>query len=115
MPLETHNENFQCTQIFSSNSLATRARTRKLHSIILNLDEISLTKLLLYGDSEYANKVNKKDIISFCKFRPLYKAVWRLTDVTLFLNLCLLAISLSFCKCKFYALRFYILCLVTWT
>ena len=33
---------------------------RKLDSNILNLDEISLTKLLLYGDSKYENKVNKK-------------------------------------------------------
>ena len=31
----------------------------KLDSKILNLDEISFTKLLLYGDSKYENKVNK--------------------------------------------------------
>ena len=68
MPLETHNENFQCTQIFSSNSLATRARTRKLHSIILNLDEISLTKLLLYGDSKYENNVDKKILLASINF-----------------------------------------------
>ena len=34
---------------------------RKLDSSILNLDEISLTKLLLYGDSKFENKVNKVD------------------------------------------------------
>ena len=35
---------------------------RKRDSNMLNLDEISLTmtKLLLYGDSKYENKVNKK-------------------------------------------------------
>ena len=32
---------------------------RKLDSNILNLDEISLTKLFLYGDSKCKNKVNK--------------------------------------------------------
>ena len=31
-----------------------------IDSNILNLDEISLTKLLLYGDSKYENKLNKK-------------------------------------------------------
>ena len=33
---------------------------RKVGSNILNLDEISLTELLLYGDSKYENNVNKK-------------------------------------------------------
>ena len=37
---------------------------RKLDSSILNLDEISLTKLLLYGDSKFENKVNKKILAS---------------------------------------------------
>ena len=47
---------------------------RKLDSKILNLDEISLTKLLLYWDSKYENNVNKR-IISFYKFHTLYKAI----------------------------------------
>ena len=37
---------------------------RKVDSNILNLDEISLTKLLLYGDSKYENKVNKKILLA---------------------------------------------------
>ena len=37
---------------------------RKLDSNILSLDEISLTKLLLYGDSKYENKVNKKTLLA---------------------------------------------------
>ena len=41
---------------------------RKLDSNILNLDEISLTKLLLYGDSKYENKVNKKVLLASINF-----------------------------------------------
>ena len=37
---------------------------RKLYSNIPNLDEISLTKLLLYGDRKYENNVNKKILAS---------------------------------------------------
>ena len=40
----------------------------KLDSNILNLDEISLTKLLLYGDSKYENNVNKKIILASINF-----------------------------------------------
>ena len=40
----------------------------KLDSNILNLDEISLTKLLLYGDGEYRNKVNKKILLDSINF-----------------------------------------------
>ena len=36
----------------------------KLDSSILNLDEISLTKLLLYGDSKFENNVNKKILLA---------------------------------------------------
>ena len=36
----------------------------KLDSSILNLDEISLTKLLLYGESKYENNVNKKILLA---------------------------------------------------
>ena len=39
---------------------------RKRHSNILDLDEISLTKLLSNDHSKYENKVN--DIISFINF-----------------------------------------------
>ena len=35
---------------------------RNLDSNILNLYEIYLTKLLLYGDIKYVNKVNKKTL-----------------------------------------------------
>ena len=41
---------------------------RKLDSNILNLDEISLSKLLLYGDSKYKNKVNKKILLVSINF-----------------------------------------------
>ena len=41
---------------------------RKLDSNILNLDEISLTKLLLYGDSKYENNVNKKILLASINF-----------------------------------------------
>ena len=41
---------------------------RKLDSSILNLDEISLTKLLLNGDSKLENKVNKKTLLASINF-----------------------------------------------
>ena len=37
---------------------------RKLDSSILNPDEISLTKLLLYRDRKLKNKVNKKILLA---------------------------------------------------
>ena len=40
----------------------------KLDSSILNLDEISLTKLLLYGDSKFENKVNKNILLASINF-----------------------------------------------
>ena len=40
----------------------------KLDSNILNLDEISLTKLLLYGDSKYENNVNKNILLASINF-----------------------------------------------
>ena len=82
---------------------------RKLHSNILNVDEISLTKLLLYGESKYENNVNKK-IISFYKFHSLYKAIWGSTDVTFFLNInvCLQFFFPFGCVCfTLYAFVFY--------
>ena len=68
----------------------------KLNSKILNQDEISLTKLLLNGDSKYKNNVDKKDNISFHKFHTLYKVIRRPTDATFFLNIYLLGIFLFF-------------------
>ena len=41
---------------------------RKLDCSILNLDEISLTKLLLYGDSKFENKVNKNVLLASINF-----------------------------------------------
>ena len=41
---------------------------RKVDSNILNLDEISLTKLLLYGDSKYENDVNKNILLASINF-----------------------------------------------
>ena len=82
---------------------------RTLDSSIFNLDGISFAKFLLYGDGKFKNKVKKK---RFYKCRTLYKAIWRPTDLRFFLNTYLLAIALSFC---FYALRFYISWLITWT
>ena len=44
-------------------------KLRKLDSPdVLNLDKISLTKLLLCGDSEYENNVNKKILLAFINF-----------------------------------------------
>ena len=40
----------------------------KLDSSILNVDEISLTKLVLYGDSKFENKVNKKILLGSTNF-----------------------------------------------
>ena len=40
----------------------------KLDSNILNLDEISLTKFLLYGDSKYENKANKTTLLVSINF-----------------------------------------------
>ena len=40
----------------------------KLDSSILNLNEISLTKLLLYDDSKFKNKVNKKILLASINF-----------------------------------------------
>ena len=40
---------------------------RQLDSSILNLDE-TLTKLLLYGDSKFENKVNKKILLASINF-----------------------------------------------
>ena len=81
---------------------------------ILNLDEISWTKLLLHGDSKYENKVNKKILLASVNF-VLSTKRFEGRFVTFFLNICLLVISLSVCLCTFYALRFYTLCLITWT
>ena len=41
---------------------------RKLDSNILNLDEISLMKLLLHGDSKYENNLNKKILLASINF-----------------------------------------------
>ena len=41
---------------------------RKLDSNILNLDEISVPKLLLYGDSKYENNVTKKILLASINF-----------------------------------------------
>ena len=40
----------------------------KFDSNILNLDEISLTKFILYGESKYENKVNKKILLASINF-----------------------------------------------
>ena len=40
----------------------------KFDSNILNLDEISLTKFILYGESKYENKVNKKTLLASINF-----------------------------------------------
>ena len=43
-------------------------KTRKTASNILNLDQISLTKLILFGDSKYENKVNKNILLASINF-----------------------------------------------
>ena len=54
--------NFITTRINLMNKL------HKLDSIFLNLDEISLTKWLLYGGSKFENKVNKKISLASINF-----------------------------------------------
>ena len=41
---------------------------RNLDSKIVNLDEISLTKLLFFDDTKYENKVNKKMLLASINF-----------------------------------------------
>ena len=41
---------------------------RKVDSSILNLDEISLSKLLLYGDGKFENKVKEKILLASINF-----------------------------------------------
>ena len=59
---------FLCCQ----NSITPRTipmnKTRKTASNILNLDQISLTKLILFGDSKYENKVNKNILLVSINF-----------------------------------------------
>ena len=59
---------FLCCQ----NSITPRTipmnKTRKTASNILNLDQISLTKLILFGDSKYENKVNKNILLASINF-----------------------------------------------
>ena len=48
----------------------------KLDFNIFNLDEISLIKLLLYGNNKYEKaKTKQEDILSFYKFHPFKKAI----------------------------------------
>ena len=59
---------------------------RKLDSKILNPDEISLTELLLYGDSKYKNKANKNILLTSINFvlsRKRFKGqlIWRLYQI----------------------------------
>ena len=59
---------------------------RKLDSNILNLDEISLTKLLLYSDSKYENNVNKKILFASTNFILSTKRIeghlmWRFSQI----------------------------------
>ena len=41
---------------------------RKIHSNIFNLDELSLTKFLLYSDTKYKINVNKKILLASIDF-----------------------------------------------
>ena len=49
----------------------------KLYYNILHIDELFVTKLLLYGDSKYRNKVNKKILLALQILR---------SDMTFFLK-----------------------------
>ena len=61
LEIESTSHFFLCCQNFITPRTNLMNELRKLDSSILNLDEISLTKLLLYGDSKFENKVNKVD------------------------------------------------------
>ena len=70
---------------------------RKLDSNFLNLDEISQTKLHLYGYGKYENNVNKKILLASINFILSTKRCERPPDVTFFLNICLLTIFPFIC------------------
>ena len=45
----------------------------KFDSNILNLDDTCSTKLLLYGDSKYENKINENILLASINFIPSIK------------------------------------------
>ena len=100
---------FLCCQNFITPRTNLMNEFRKLYSNFLNLDEISQTKLHLYGYGKYENNVNKKILLASINFILSTKRCERPPDLTFFLNICLLAIFPSFYLCIFYALRFCIL------
>ena len=60
LEIESTSNFFLRCQNFMTPSTNLMNELRKLDSSVLNLDEISLPKLLLYGDSKFGNKINKK-------------------------------------------------------
>ena len=72
----------------------------QLDSSILNLNEISLTKLLLYGDSKFENKVNKKILasINFLLSTKQFEGqlIWRFSQVYVCLQFLLFVHILHF-------------------
>ena len=59
---------FLCCQNFITPRTIPMNKTRQTASNILNLDQISLTKLILFGDSKYENKVNKNILLASINF-----------------------------------------------
>ena len=66
---------------------------------------------------KYKNKVKKKNIMNFILYKnlKLKVAIWKPTDVILFLDICLLTISLSFCLCKIYIFVYFFICVIALT
>ena len=68
LKIESTSHFFLCCKNFITPRTNLMNELRKLDSHILNLDEISLTKLFLYGDSTYENNVSKKILLASINF-----------------------------------------------
>ena len=68
LEIEPTSHFFLCCQYFITPRTNLMNEIGKLDSSILNLDEISLPKLLLYGGSKFENKVNKKILLASINF-----------------------------------------------
>ena len=101
LEIESTSHFFLCCQNLITPRTNLMNELGKLDSNILNMDIISLTKLLLYDDSKYENNVSKNKLFTFINSilstKPFEgQLMWRF-----FFNTCLLAMFLSFYLCIF--------------
>ena len=68
LEIESTSHFFLRHQNFIATSTNLTNELRKLDSSIVNLDKMSLTKLLLYGDRKFEDKVNKKILLASINF-----------------------------------------------